>query len=83
MPISFDDVEMSPPSATLLASWEALRAERASAARAVASAAVDAADCARLLEILGLSAGDGLIDLPRPRGYGARPGDRSNETRPR
>lgn len=57
MPISFDDVDMSPPSAVLAASWEALRLEQARAVRAVASAAVDAADCALLLEILGSSDG--------------------------
>jgi hypothetical protein len=68
MPISFDDVEMAPPSAAVVASWEASRVERTQAARAVASAAVDAADCARLLEMLGLRADDAVDDLPRPRG---------------
>ncbi|GAB3505767.1 hypothetical protein [Amycolatopsis cihanbeyliensis] len=43
-------------------------AQRRQAARAVASAARDAEDCARLLDALGLRATDGLdTDTPRHR----------------
>jgi hypothetical protein len=61
VPISFDDVDLSTPSAALAASWEALRAERARAVRLVASAALDANDCLQLLDALGLSAQDAVL----------------------
>lgn len=67
MPISFDDVEMVAPS-TEAATWGDSRVGRARAVRAVASAAVDAADCERLLDVLGLRPGEGIVEPPRPRG---------------
>jgi hypothetical protein len=42
--------------------------QRRRAVRAVASAASDADECARLLDMLGLSADEGFADVPAPRG---------------
>lgn len=71
MPISFDDVEMATPSAEVAASWADSQVGRARAVRAVASASVDAADCEQLLDVLGLRAGEGVVQPPRPRGRGS------------
>jgi inosine/xanthosine triphosphate pyrophosphatase family protein len=46
---------------------EAVLAERRAAVRAVASAALDADDCALLLEALGLKPGEGVATVPVPR----------------
>lgn len=42
--------------------------QRRRAVLAVASAAGDAAECAEFLAMLGLRAGEGVIDVPMPRG---------------
>jgi hypothetical protein len=42
--------------------------QRRRAVLAVASAAGDAAECVRLLDMLGLRADEGVLDVPAPRG---------------
>ena len=42
--------------------------QRRRAVLAVASAANDAGECARLLDMLGLGADEGFVDVPAPRG---------------
>jgi hypothetical protein len=42
--------------------------QRRRAVRAVASAAGDADECARLLDMLGLRADEGVLNIPAPRG---------------
>lgn len=42
--------------------------QRRRAVVAVASASSDAAECAQLLDMLGLSAGEALPEVPMPRG---------------
>lgn len=44
-----------------------IQAQRTRATRVVAAAATDAADCALLLEALGLRPEEGLGDTPAPR----------------
>jgi hypothetical protein len=69
VPISFDHVDMSgPPSVD---EPEVSAAERARATRVVASAAKDAADCALLLDVLGLRAEEGLPARSAAGGAGA------------
>lgn len=46
---------------------EATRAERRRAVRAVASAAMNADDCALLLDALGLKPAEGVTGVPAPR----------------
>lgn len=41
--------------------------QRRRAVRAIASAAIDAEDCALLLDALGLRAAEGLTSVPQPR----------------
>lgn len=69
MPISYDQVELSRqatghPSA---GAWEVTPAIRARATRVVAATAVDARECATLLDMLGLSPEDGTVAPPSPR----------------
>ena len=42
--------------------------QRRRAVLAVASAASDAGECTRLLDMLGLGAEEGVLDVPAPRG---------------
>jgi hypothetical protein len=42
--------------------------QRRRAVLAVASAAGDAAECVQLLDMLGLRADEGVLDVPAPRG---------------
>lgn len=42
--------------------------QRRRAVRAVASAAGNAAECAQLLDMLGLRADEAFVDVPMPRG---------------
>jgi hypothetical protein len=42
--------------------------QRRRAVLAVASAAGDASECVRLLDMLGLRADEGVLDVPAPRG---------------
>lgn len=69
MPISYDQVELSPqPSGPPAAgAWELTPAIRARATRVVAATAVDARECATLLDMLGLSPEDAAITPPSPR----------------
>ncbi|WAL63136.1 hypothetical protein ORV05_19065 [Amycolatopsis cynarae] len=46
---------------------EAVRAERRRAVRAVASSAMNADDCALLLDALGLRPAEGVTTVPAPR----------------
>jgi hypothetical protein len=69
VPISFDQVELSPHASghTTAGAWELTPEIRARATRVVAATAVDARECATLLDMLGLSPEDSAIVPPSPR----------------
>jgi hypothetical protein len=66
MPITADQL-VTAPHDVVVEDPEIARAMRARAARAVASASDGAADCALLLEALGLRPDEGLAQPPAPR----------------
>ncbi|WP_414635487.1 hypothetical protein [Actinophytocola sp.] len=66
LPITVDQL-VTAPHDVLVEDPALLRARRAHATRAVASAAHDAADCALLLEALGLRPEEGIAEPPAPR----------------
>jgi hypothetical protein len=62
-----EDRLVTAPHDTVVEDPNVARARRGRAARTVASAAHDVADCQLLLAALGLRAEEGLVDTPAPR----------------
>ncbi|MFL6126183.1 hypothetical protein [Actinophytocola sp.] len=52
----------------LTTTTELTASQRRQAVRAVAAAARDAGECVRLLDMLGLRADEGVVNVPAPRG---------------
>jgi hypothetical protein len=69
LPITVDQLVTAPHESTV-EDPALIRARRAHAIRAVASAATDAADCALLLDALGLRPEEGRGEPPAPRAGG-------------